>query len=66
MSPQDNSTVGIKATMGRLSQFVRSYDDELAYHLESENKVGGGCCLLLLLVLAAVALAAACCCCGCC
>ncbi len=38
---QDNSTVGIKATMARLSQFVRSYDDELAYHLETENKVGG-------------------------
>ncbi|GAB4814178.1 hypothetical protein N2152v2_001224 [Parachlorella kessleri] len=35
----DNSSVGIRATMTKLSQFVKSYDDELWYHLEVENKV---------------------------
>lgn len=44
--------MGIKATMTRLSQFVKNYDDELWYHLEVENKVKkthqllGGCLAL--------------------
>ena len=31
--------MGIKATMGRLSSFLRAYDEELWHHLEVRNRV---------------------------
>ena len=33
-TPQDNSTVGIRATLGRLSATLRAHDHELWEHLE--------------------------------
>lgn len=35
----DNSTVGIRATLGRLSQLVRQQDEELWEHLEKGLKI---------------------------
>ena len=36
---QDNSAVGIRATIARLNSMLQGYDAELWAHLEQKNKV---------------------------
>lgn len=38
----DNTQMGIKATLGRLSEMLKQHDRELWYHLSVKNKVCHG------------------------
>ena len=42
MDVQDNSTMGIKATLSRLSDALKAIDRELWYQLDVKNQVGRG------------------------
>jgi len=39
LASQDNSTVGIRATLARLSQLLRAHDEELWEHLDKGLKI---------------------------
>ena len=40
LTVQDNSHLGIKATMARLTDALRAADQELWLHIDIKNKVG--------------------------
>lgn len=44
---QDNSAVGIRATIAKLNSMLQGYDPELWAHLEQKNKVQMASCTMV-------------------